>query len=260
MKLAALIDLFFTDKSWEKRVVEIAGCGYRYIETWQGGDAKVLQQMNSAGKDCGVSLVSIVMNHVGDKDTAPINRENKSRFAERIDRFSDNALSAGCTQGIVTTGNSISGHDYQSQRAALVEALRAAGELAKTKGFTLNLEPLNTEVDHPGYFLDCPVEGVAIVKETGLDNVRILYDFYHMAIMTGNQASFIEHNIKWIGHFHIAGIPGRNEPITGELYYPFMLAVSLNAGYDRYFGLEYKPLIACPETLIKTLSYLKGNE
>ena len=91
--------------------------------------------------------------------------------------------------------------------------MQEAGILAASKGFRLNLEMLNTEVDHSGYFLDSPQEGIAVVKEIGLENVKALYDVYHMGIMTGNLTAFIKENIDWIGHFHSAGIPGRHDQL-----------------------------------------------
>ena len=257
MKIAPLVDLFFTDSPWDVRVYEISKCGYKYVETWQGRDASVLKDISSSGEKCGVKLVSIVMNFATENEIAPILKENRSRFIEQIDRFSDNALSAGCSQGIVTTGQSVTGYDYQQQRASLVESLRAAGEIVSKKGFTLNLEPLNTEVDHSGYFLNSPFEGISIVKEVGLKNVKMLYDFYHMGIMTGNVTSFVVNNISHIGHFHIAGIPGRHEPFIGELNYPFLLQKALESGYSNFFGLEYIPQLDSPETLIKTLKYFQ---
>ncbi len=259
IKIDALVDLFFEDFPWEQRVEKIAECGYRYIETWGGGDTAQLQSLAAGGKNCGVELVSIVMNFATQGDVAPIGRENLARFIEQMDRYSDNALAAGCKQGIVTSGQSIGGRNYQEQRAALVHAMREAGTLMAKKGFRLNLEMLNTEVDHSGYFLNSPQEGVAIVKEIGLDNVKALYDIYHMGIMTGNLTVFIEQNIEWIGHFHSAGIPGRHELFNGETNYPFILDRIEKAGYKGYLGLEYMPLLPCPETLVKTLEYLSGN-
>lgn len=255
-KIDVLIDLFFKDLPFGQRVGKIAECGYRYIETWGGGDAAVLKEMADAGKASGVELVSIVMNFAIQDDVAPICKENFTRFMDQMDRYSDNALAAGCRQGIVTTGQSVGGRNYQEQRSALVHALREAGKRAAAKGFRLNLEVLNTEVDHPGYFLDCPKEGVAIVKEVGLENVRMLYDIYHMGIMTGNLTAFIEQNIEWIGHFHSAGIPGRHELFNGETNYPFILNKIEKAGYQGYVGLEYFPLLSCPETLVKTKEYI----
>ena len=255
-RLDVLIDLFFKELPWGQRVACIAECGYRYVETWQGGDAAVLKQMSDAGKACGVELVSIVL--AMDPKTAPIAPENRVRFLEQVDRCSDNALAAGCKQIIVTTGQSIGGRNYQEQRRALVDALRAAGELAARKRVRLNLEPLNTEVDHVGYFLSSPQDGTAIVKEVGMNSVRLLYDVYHMAIMTGNQTAFIENNIDCIGHFHSAGIPGRHELFEGETNYPFLLKRIEKAGYTGYFGLEYVPLLADRESLVTTREHLSG--
>jgi hydroxypyruvate isomerase len=260
LKINPLIDLFFTDLPFEQRVPKIAECGYSCIETWKGGDATELKSMADAGKTCGVELISIVMNFATDENVAPIGKENKLAFLEQMDRYSDNALAAGCKQGIVTTGQSIGGRSYQEQRSALVEALRTAGEMAAKKGFKLNLEPLNTEVNHPGYFLDCPKESVAIIKEVGLANVKILFDVYHMEIMTGNQTVFIENNIEWIGHFHSAGVPGRHELFNGETNYPFILNAIEKTSYDGYFGLEYMPLLESGESLRKTLDYLSNDK
>ena len=256
MKIGVLVDLFFKDLPMEKRVEKIAGCGYRYIETWGGGDPGLLKMVADAGTQCGVELYSIVMNAPGQEDVAPIRRENRARFLEQMDRYSDHALAAGCHQGIVTAGPSVRGLDYQAQRAALVDALREAGGKLAAKGFQLNLEPLNTEVNHPGSYLSCPRDAVAIIKEVGQDNVRILYDIYHMGIMTGNLTAFIEQNIQWIGHFHAAGIPGRHELSEGETNYPFMIRKIDQAGYKGFLGLEYYPLLSCPETLVQTLTYL----
>lgn len=258
-KIDVLIDLFFKELPWDRRLARVAECGYKHIETWGGGDPEVLIQMRDAGKQCGVDLVSVVMNFATQDDVAPIRKENRQRFIEQMDRYSDHALAAGCKQGIVTSGQSVGGRNYQEQRSALVQALREAGSLVAAKGFRLNLEVLNTEVDHPGYFLDSPHDGVAMVKEVGLENVKMLYDVYHMGIMTGNLTVFIDQNIEWIGHFHAAGIPGRHELFNGEANYPFILNKIEKSGYKGYFGLEYFPELPCPETLVKTMAYLSGK-
>lgn len=256
LKADVLIDLFFKELPLAQRVEKIAGCGYEFIETWGGSNATELKAMAEAGKQCAVSLVSIVMNFADEANVAPVKRENIGNFLKRIDRHSDNALAAGCSQGIVTAGQSVGGMNYQEQRTALVQALREAGELVRNKGFTLNLEPLNTEVDHAGYFLNSAQEGVAIVREVDLPNVKMLYDLYHMGIMGGNQTVFIEQNIKHIGHFHLAGIPGRHEIFNSETNYLFILYKALEAGYEGYFGLEYFPSMDYNESLGKTAEYL----
>ena len=253
LKICPLIDLFFTDAPWEARAEKIAACGYRFVETWMGADAAELKRMNQAG----IQLVSIVMNFATDAPVAPINPDNQARFLERIDAMADSALAAGCRQGIVTTGQIVEGLGYQTQRAALVEAMAKAGALVADRGFAINLEALNTEVDHPGYFLDSPVEGVAIVKEIAQPNVKLLYDLYHMSIMRGNQTDFLRRNLQWIGHFHTAGVPGRHEPANGETNYPFVLGEVDKGGYTGYIGLEYFPLLPSRESLLQTAKYFQ---
>lgn len=256
LAIAPLIDLFFDDLPWPERLEAIAACGFRQIETWKGGDPEELKAIHRAGKANGVELVSIVLNFATEEAVAPVRAENRASFVERIDQYADYALAAGCTQGIVTTGQIAPGRGYEAQRQALVDALRTAGEKVAGKGFRLNLEPLNTEVNHAGYFLDCPRDAVSIVKEVALPNVRLLYDLYHMTIMTGNQTMFLERNLEWIGHFHLAGTPGRHEPYLGETAYPFLLNRIVAGGYKGAFGLEYMPTLPSRESLLNTREYL----
>lgn len=253
-----LIDTFFSDYPLEKRVAHVADCGFKFIETWAGKDAEVLNKIASECRQSGVQLVSVVVTSGNQEDLVPIRKENLQRFVELIDQRTDYALAVGCTQGIITTGQCVVKRSYQEQRLALVDALRAAGEVAESKGYRLNLEPLNTEVDHPGYFLDNPFEGAAIIKEVALGSVRLLYDIYHMGIMSGNQTAFIDHNIQLIGHFHAAGIPGRQELFEGETDYQFLLKRINAAGYAGFFGLEYIPRLEGKESLKKAAAYLDG--
>ncbi len=257
LKVNPLIDLFFTDLPWEKRVEKIAACGFKYIETWRGADPAELKLMNGSG----VQLISIVMNFATQADVAPINPKNQKAFLEHIDRMADNALSAGCKQGIVTAGQQVGGMSYQAQRKSLVEAMAKAGNLVADRGFKLNLEPLNTEVDHAGYMLYSAADAVAVAKETGCANIGVLYDIYHMTIMMGNQTAFLRENMDWIGHFHVAGVPGRHEPNEGETNYPFLLKEIEKCGYQGYIGLEYMPLLPSEESLLTTAKYfgLKGE-
>ena len=198
LKICPLIDLFFTkESSWTKRAEMIAGCGCDAVETWGGRDPAMLKEITAGG----VKLASIVIVASGEADVVPVNPANRQAFLERIDRFMDNALAAGCSQGIVTAGQQVGGLSHAYQRAVLTENLALAGALAEQRNFVLNLEPLNTEVDHAGSFLSDPAEAVSIARETGCSSIKVLYDIYHMAIMRGNHAEFLRSNIDRIGHF-----------------------------------------------------------
>ena len=112
-KIDVLIDLFFKDLRFGQRVEKIAACGYRYIETWGGGDAFALKEMSDAGKSVGVELVSIVMNFATQDDVAPIRKENLKRFVDQMDRYADNALAAGyCDDRAVSGGSDLSGTTF----------------------------------------------------------------------------------------------------------------------------------------------------
>ena len=251
LKTAPLIDIFFKGETLNRRAELIAECGFDSVETWRGDKPEELKQITSGG----VKLISTLINKVPENDVAPASPEAHAAFLDRIDRYSEYALEVGCTQAIVTAGNQIPGKSYQAQRAAVVEVLAKAGEMLKSRGFSINLEPLNTEVNHPGYLLSDPNDAVSICRETGCSNVKVLYDIYHMAIMTGNLTEFIRHNINYIGHFHVAAVPGRHEPAAGETNYPFLLSEIEKLGYNGYIGFEYMPLLESRESLLQTRKY-----
>jgi len=252
-----LIDIFFNDLPMEKRVEAVAALGYKAIETWQGGTAAVVKKIGAACDGAGVRFVSVVLNFATDMAVAPVKNGNLKAFADRIDQYSDYALAAGCRSGIITTGNLVPGQSLEEHRKNLVECLRHVGPLAAKKGFALNVEPLNTVVDHKGYYLDCRQTALEIIDEVNLPNVKMLYDIYHMQIMHGNQLAFILPNLGAIGHFHTAGVPGRHELFSGETDYPFVLGKIVEAGYKGFFGLEYMPLLESSESLRKTKELLK---
>lgn len=256
MKADILFDLFFTELPIEERIERITAVGWCAIETWKGGDAGELKTIGEACRANGAELVSIVMNFANEADVAPVQTDRLAAFLERVDRYSDHALAAGCTSGIVTSGERVSGRDYYRQKQSLIEALSRAAEIANRKGFLLNLEPLNDKVDHPGYFLTSRDEALDIVRRVNSQHVKVLYDLYHEQIMGGDHIAFLEANIDWVGHFHAAGVPGRHEIFTGEMDYANVVSRIRDAGYARYLGLEYMPQMDHAASLRATLDYL----
>ena len=130
--------------------------------------------------------------------------------------------------------------------------------MCEREGLTLLLEPFNTKVDHPQYFLDKPDECLSVVKAVNSRSVRMLYDIYHMQIMAGDVTTFLRAHLPWIGHIHVAGVPGRHEPRDGELNYPFILKELDRLGYASGIGLEYWPTMDSAESLRQTKAWLKG--
>ena len=96
-------------------------------------------------------------------------------------------------------------------------------------------------MDHPRYFLDSAREGFAIVAEVGSPRIRLLYDVYHMQIMEGNVTQTLRRHLALVGHIHIADVPGRHEPGTGELNFKNILRSLAEGGYAGTVGFEFTP-------------------
>ncbi len=123
-----------------------------------------------------------------------------------------------------------------------VKALKKVVGLAEKKGVTICMELLNSKVDHPDYMCDHTAWGVELVERVGSERFKLLYDIYHMQIMEGDVIRTITDNIESIGHFHTAGVPGRNEMNESqELFYPAIVRAIVDAGYTGYLGQEFIP-------------------
>ena len=125
-------------------------------------------------------------------------------------------------------------------RQTFVENLRFAAAELKKASLRLLIEPINT-FDIPGFYLNRTTQAVSILVEVGADNAFVQYDIYHAQRMEGELASTMQKYLPRIGHIQLADNPGRNEPGTGEINYPFLFALLDRIGYDGWIGCEYKP-------------------
>lgn len=116
----------------------------------------------------------------------------------------------------------------------------AASELNKV-GLKLLIEPINT-VDIPGFYLNKTAQGIALLDAVGASNAYLQYDIYHAQRMEGELGNTIERYLPRIGHIQLADNPGRHEPGTGEIHYPYLFELLDRLGYEGYIGCEYKPL------------------
>ena len=113
--------------------------------------------------------------------------------------------------------------------------------MAEAANITLLLEPLNTKVDHPGYTLAHSAQAFEVVRRIGSPRLKVLYDVYHMQIMEGDLIATMDVHLDEIGHIHVADVPGRHEPGTGEIDYGSIARMLRANGYDRGVGLECFP-------------------
>src|SRR5262249_7247581 len=141
---------------------------------------------------------------------------------------------------IVLSGNRIESVSRASQHQACVETLKRAGDLAAKRDVTLLLENIDAE-ENPQYFLTSVAEGFEIVRKVDNPHVKLLYDFYHEQISEGNLIKKLQENIDLVGLVHIADVPGRHEPGTGEINYSNIFRKLTELRYDRYVGMEFRP-------------------
>jgi 2-dehydrotetronate isomerase len=132
------------------------------------------------------------------------------------------------------------GEERARQRETYVRNLDYAAKEAAAAGVTIVIEPINGR-DIPGYFLNRQDEAHAICAEVGAPNLKVQMDFYHCQIVEGDLAMKFRQYIAGIGHVQVAGVPGRHEPDSGEINYPYLFELMDELGYSGWVGCEYRP-------------------
>ena len=217
----------------DQLIAELTRIGYSGVEMcpqelWQqviDGGQKIITQAGHASLGDGLNK-----------------RENHNRIEAEINANLELAKKWSIPALIVFSGNR---NGLPDDRGADItaEGLQRVAKSAEDAGVTLVLELLNSRVDHPDYQCDHTEWGVQVCKAVNSPRVKLLYDIYHMQIMEGDVIRTIKNNIDYIGHFHTAGNPGRNEiDESQELYYPAIMQTIANTSYDGYVGQEFGPL------------------
>jgi hydroxypyruvate isomerase len=138
------------------------------------------------------------------------------------------------------SGNRIDGVEHSVQHAASVETLKRAADLAAAGGVQLVIEPIDP-LESPHEYLTSVTEGFEIVREVASPQVRVLYDFYHEQRAYGNLIEKLEQNIDLVGLVHIADVPGRHEPGTGEIDYSNIYRKLAELKYGKFVTMEFYP-------------------
>ncbi|MEE8576435.1 MAG: TIM barrel protein [candidate division Zixibacteria bacterium] len=266
--ISVCAECFFTDLPFEQRVKRIADIGYKYIEFWHpegtfnGTDidfsqAKDVSTLNEVVKETGITYDDFAFGSwdgsIGGNAT---NSSDHEKWLQQGQKMLDFANAIDCPKGIILSGMTQSDLTVEQMNENLLTAFGKAAQMAEEAGVILVIEPLNSLVDHGGYYLDKTEEGVKIIRQINSPNLKLLFDVYHMQIMQGNILDFIEKNIDIIGHFHSAGVPGRAELFDTEINYPVIVKKIDQLGYEGCFGLEYFPKLDNEESLKITLEYL----
>jgi len=169
---------------------------------------------------------------------------HKEYHGKLVDNYTEmipKVAKAGYKNLICFSGNK-DGMDDETGLQNSVEGLKKILSLAEKHGVVLQMELLNSKVDHPDYMADNSKWGVELCKRLDSDNFKLLYDIYHMQIDEGDVIRTIKQNHKYYGHYHTAGNPGRNEiNQSQELNYPAIMNAIVETGYNGYVAQEFIP-------------------
>ena len=222
----------------EQFIPRVAEMGFSAVEIWSPEDG--LEPLAQLARASGLRIASF-----GGHNSLAVGLNDPSqheRIARELRQSIDLAAAYQVPGIICFSGNRRAGQSDEDAIHACAEGLRMIAPYAEEKGVNLNLELLNSRVDHPGYQCDHSAWGLEVVRQAGSPRVKLLFDIYHMQIMEGDLIRTIQTNIGAIGHFHTAGVPGRAElDDTQEIHYRAVCKAIAASGYDLYLGHEFRP-------------------
>ena len=241
-RFAANLSMLFTEVAFLERFERAAAAGFQAVEflfpyAWPAEQIRALLDRH------GLQLVLHNL-PAGDWDAG---ERGIACLPDRVQEFRAGVATAlqyaevlGVGQLNCLAGKAPAGADPALLRATLVDNLRfAAAELGKA-GLKLLVEPINT-FDIPGFFVNRTQQALDILDEVGAANAFVQYDIYHAQRMEGELAATLQKHLARIAHVQLADNPGRNEPGTGEICYPFLFEHLDRIGYQGWIGCEYKP-------------------
>lgn len=249
-KFAANLSMLFTEVDFLDRFEAAAKAGFKgveYLFPYDYAAADIKQRLDANG------LTQVLHNlpagdwGAGERGIA-CHPDRVEEFRAGVDKAIDYATTLECKQVNCLAGIQPEGVSDAEAHRTLVENLRYAAEKLKAAGILLLAEPINTR-DIPGFFLNRTEQALALFDEVGSDNLKLQYDIYHMQIMEGDLAPTIEKHFARVAHVQLADNPGRHEPGTGEINYPFLFSHLQQLDYDGWVGCEYKPKTTTVEGL-----------
>lgn len=261
-KLSVMLWTVFRDLQFEQRLEKVAAAGYTNVELvgeytkWSDAD---FDRANAKRKELGITFdctagIKSSLCNPAERDALIVEIRATLRTMERLD----------CDALILLSGNVVRGMSYEAQAQSCVDGLRAAAQIIEGrkidgKPVRVLLENIDPE-ENPKYFLTSVAKGFEIVKSVNHPQVQFLYDFFHEQISEGNLIEKLEKNIDHVGLVHVADVPGRHAPGTGEINYQNIFRKLTELKYDRIVAMEFLPLGDPVEELRKAREMALGAE
>jgi len=249
-RFAANLTMLFNEVDFLERFQAAAQAGFRgveYLFPYAYPKEQLAELLNRHG------LVQVLHNlpagdwAKGERGLAAL-PDRVGEFQDGVGQAIEYAHALGCTQLNCLAGIRPSGLADEKVIATLMTNLRFAARHLQAAGIRLLVEAINTR-DIPGFYLCGTQQTVDLIAATGSENIYLQYDIYHMQRMEGELGATLEQHLPRIAHIQLADNPGRHEPGTGEINYPFLFSLLNRLGYEGWIGLEYKPLTTTTEGL-----------
>jgi hydroxypyruvate isomerase len=260
-RFCANLTMLFNEHDFLERFDAAAGAGFKgveYLFPYPYQKNQLVERLRKNG-------LTQVLHNLPAGDWAAAERGiacipgRQGEFRDGVGRAIEYATALGCKQLNCLAGIAPKDAPAEKVRETFVANLKFAAAKLHEAGIRLLIEPCNTR-DIPGFYLNRSQQALDILREVGSPNLFLQYDIYHMQVMEGDLAPTIERNLAAIKHMQLADNPGRNEPGTGEINYPFLFGFIDRAGYNGWIGCEYKPKAGTVEGLGWIKSYLSKEK
>jgi hydroxypyruvate isomerase len=249
-KFAANLTMLFGEMPFVDRFAAAKAAGFsgvEYLFPYEFDKAELREQIDEHG------LTQVLHNlpagnwAAGERGIA-ILPDRIDEFRDGVARAIDYAKALDCRQLNCLVGIAPRDADVFELNEVLLDNLRFAADALARERIRLLIEPINT-IDIPGFFLNRTEQAVQIIADVRSSNLFVQYDIYHMQVMEGDIARRLQRHLPQIAHVQLADNPGRNEPGTGEINYPFLFRHLDAIGYRGWIGCEYKPRTSTVEGL-----------
>jgi hydroxypyruvate isomerase len=241
-KFSANLSMLFTELPFLDRFEAAARANFKAVEflfPYAFAASEIRQRLDDNGLALVLHNLPAGDWEAGERGLA-CDPARTEEFRAGVARAVEYAQALGVGQLNCLAGKAPAGVTQDLLRETFVSNLSRAAAALKSAGLRLLIEPINT-YDIPGFYLNRTDQAVAILDAVGADNAFVQYDIYHAQRMEGELAATLQKHLPRIGHIQLADNPGRNEPGTGEINYPFLFSHLDRIGYQGWIGCEYKP-------------------
>jgi len=242
--LSVMLWTVFNDMPFEERLAKVAESGYNKVQLvgeyhdWKQAD---FDRAVAAAKRLGIQFDATAGLHNGVANPAV-----RDAFLAELREGLVSMETLGCPAMIVLSGNVIPGLSHQAQHDSCIESLKQAAKVVEGRQIAgqpvrLLLECIHLE-ENPKYFLTSAAEAIEVVRAVNHPQVQFLYDIYHEQMSYGDLISKLDKHIDVIGLIHIADVPGRHQPGTGEINYGNIYKKLAQLNYRHNVAMEFEPV------------------